>query len=305
MFEFNLEDNLLELRQQLREKVYRHGSYQSFYVCDPKLRHIHKATVRDRVVHQAVFRVLYHVFDPSFIHDSYSCRVGKGTHAGVRRLAGFARRASKNNARTAYALKCDIRKFFDSIDHDVLSEMIKSKIKDEDTLWLVETIVNSFEKIEGKGLPLGNVTSQLFSNIYLNELDQFVKHALKAKYYLRYCDDFIIMGDNKEYLENAIDKLRSFLVNSLRLCLHEGKIEIRKHRQGIDFLGYVVFHYHAVLRTKTERRMLRIIRQKKMTQPQGEASNSTFYAMLNSYAGMLKHCHGHTIWQGIVNLVIP
>ena len=284
IFEFNLEDNLFQLHNQLKDKNYQHNKYIPFYVTDPKLRHIHKAMVRDRVLHQAVFRVLYPVFDSSFIFDSYSCRVNKGTHKAVNRLETFCRKLSRNNNKTIFALKCDIKKFFDSIDQDVLISLVKEKIKDTDALWLTEVIIKSFPK----GLPLGNVTSQLFANIYLNELDQFVKHSLKEKYYIRYCDDFVILGNNPEYLLSLSQKINSFLIDELKLYLHPNKIIIRKYIQGIDFLGYVVLPNHRVLRTKTKNRMLKRINQENMA----------------SYLGILEHCRGYLLEEKVKKLII-
>jgi retron-type reverse transcriptase len=192
-FRSRLEDNIFELRQELKSKTYQHSNYIAFSVCDPKLRRIHKAGVKDRVLHHAIFRILYPIFDSSFIFDSYSCRIEKGTHRAVKRLEKFCRKLSQNNSRNIFALKCDIKKFFDSIDQNILLERIKRKIINVDTIWLVEKIIKSFPR----GLPLGNVTSQIFANIYLNELDQFVKHKLREKYYLRYCDDFIILSTDE------------------------------------------------------------------------------------------------------------
>src|SRR3989344_1133363 len=169
-----------------KTKTYQCADYTSFYVKDPKLRHIHKATIRDRVLRHAVFRVLYSIFDKHFIHDSYSCRLDKGTHKAVDNLEKYCRKLSQNNQLNIFTLKCDVRKFFDSIDQNILLRIIKDKIEDENAVWLIQKIITSFQKSNGKGLPLGNVTSQLFSNIYLNELDQFVKHNLKIKYYVRY-----------------------------------------------------------------------------------------------------------------------
>ena len=199
-FGFNLEDNIFALHQELKNKTYTHSSYQAFYVQDPKLRHIHKACIKDRIVHQALFRVLYHFFDNKFIFDSYSCRLGKGNHKAVYRLEKFLRRASFNFQKPTFALKCDVRKFFANVDHKILLNLIQKRISDQDTLWLIKIIIKSFSVSKNKGLPLGNVSSQLFSNIYLNELDYFVKHKLKAKHYIRYVDDFIILHESKEVL---------------------------------------------------------------------------------------------------------
>lgn len=192
-FERNLEDNLFKLHEKLQNKTYKHGGYHSFYVNDPKQRHIHKASVADRIIHHLLYTFLYKLFDNTFIYDSYSCRLEKGTHKGVKRLEIFARKVSKNYTASCWALKYDIKKFFASINHEILLGLIMRKIQDEGILWLIKQIIDSFhsERGEGKGMPLGNLTSQVFANIYLNELDQFVKHKLKVKFYLRYADDFL------------------------------------------------------------------------------------------------------------------
>jgi hypothetical protein len=294
-FEFNLEDNLFHLHQELKNRVYQHSHYTAFIVCDPKLRRIHKANVRDRVLHHAIFRILYLIFDQHFVFDSYSCRTRKGTHRAVNRLEEFARKLSRNNSKNIFALKCDIRKFFDSIDQKILLKLIKNKIKDEEIIWLIETIVKSFPK----GIPLGNVTSQLFANIYLNELDQFAKHSLKEKYYLRYCDDFIILAENKNHLENLISKIDYFLQSELKLNLHPNKVIIRKYRQGIDFLGFVVLPHHRVLRTKTKKRILKKIKRKQLELENNIISEKSFNQYLQSYLGILKHCDGYEIEKDI------
>ncbi len=283
-FEFNLEDNLFQLHRELAAKTYKHSDYTSFYVPDPKLRHIHKACVRDRILHQAVFRVLYPVFDKFFIHDSYSCRFNKGTHRAVARLETFARRLSRNHTQNIFALKCDIKRFFDSVAQNVLFNLISGRITNPDALWLIRTIIASFEKSSGRGLPLGNVTSQLFANIYLNELDQFVKRELRTKYYLRYCDDFVVLGEYPNHLVETAERVNNFLMQSLKLSLHPGKIIIRKYRRGIDFLGYVSLPHYRVLRTRTKRRMLRRV----------NCEN------LSSYLGVLKHCRGFNIGRKLL-----
>ena len=179
-FELNLENNLFELYNLLFSKKWKLDPYKVFFKSDPKLRKIHEASVRDRVLYQAVYQKLYHIFDPSFIFHSYSSRNNKGTYAGISAFEKYINKVSKNNTRLAYVLKCDIRKFFDSIDHNILFNLISKKVADPDLLLLIKQIICSFENITDKGLPLGNVTSQLFSNIYLNELDQYVKHILKV-----------------------------------------------------------------------------------------------------------------------------
>ncbi|MDP2910203.1 MAG: reverse transcriptase/maturase family protein, partial [bacterium] len=235
------------------------------------------------------------IFDNSFIFDSYSCRMNKGTHRAINRLNYFARKANKNNAKTIYILKLDIKKFFDSIDHNILLFLIKKKIKDKNVIWLIETIINSFSTEPSKGIPLGNITSQLFANIYLNELDYYIKHNLRIKYYIRYCDDFVIIDDNEENLECLILKISEFLNNNLKLSLHPDKIIIKKYHQGIDFLGYVSFPRHKILRTKTKRRMFKRIKQR--------INSESFEQTFQSYLGVLKHCNGHKIKEEIINIL--
>jgi RNA-directed DNA polymerase len=295
IFEENLERNIFKLHDELAAGKYVHGAYENFYVRDPKLRLISKACVRDRLVHQAIFQVLYHIFDRKFAYDSYSCRIGKGNHAAVRRLNSFCHKVSDNFNQPAFALKCDVKKFFASIDRKTLFEIIKRTVKDEKALLLIKIILLSFNPQEVIGLPLGNVTSQLFANIYLNELDWFMKRDLKIKFYLRYCDDFVIFDKDKNNLLAIIPLLRIFLGEDLKLKLHERKIIIRKLNQGIDFLGYVILPHHSVLRTKTRNRALRKIEAKKNKMANGLVSEGNFKSSLNSYLGMLKHCHGHKI----------
>lgn len=271
----NLKNNIFDLHNELKNKTYKHSDYFSFYVEDPKLRHIHKACVKERVLHHAIFRILYPIFDKSFIFDSYSCRVGKGTHRAVKRLNEFARKVSKNNTKTCFILKLDVRKFFDSINQDILIGLIKKKIENRNATWLIDKIIKSFPK----GLPIGNITSQLFANIYLNELDKFVKHKLKVKYYIRYCDDFVILNTDEQYLKDIIQKTDNFLKNELKLSLHPKKIIMGKYHQGVDFLGYVSFPYHRILRAKTKKRMFNKLSRKN----------------LQSYLGILKHCNGHKV----------
>lgn len=300
-FSLYLEDNIFQLHEELKAYSYMHGAYTSFFVADPKLRHIHKASVRDRLLHHAVFRILYSIFDSGFIYDSYSCRMEKGTHRAVNRLERFIAKFSRNNSRLVYVLKCDIRKFFDSIDQGILARLIDKKIKDEDARRLLGQIIGSFSKTSDRGLPLGNVTSQLFANIYLNEFDQFVKQALRVKYYLRYCDDFIILGENRENLILILKKVSNFLSENLKLLLHTNKITISKHRQGIDFLGYVTLLHHRVLRTKTKRRIFIKMRQKIEEYKLELITRVTLEQSLQSYLGVLSYANCYKLAEKLKN----
>src|SRR3990167_6719683 len=164
VFERNLEDNLFELHRKLEKKTYRHGAYREFWVNDPKRRHIHKASVEDRIVHHLLYKYLYGVFDKNFINDSYSCRIGKGTHKAVKRLGTFSRKLSRNYTQDFWALKLDIKQFFASVDHRILKDLVSKKVKDKNIIWLLENVIDSFGN--GCGIPLGNLTSQIFANIY-------------------------------------------------------------------------------------------------------------------------------------------
>ena len=313
-FERNLEDNLFLLYEQLKNKTYRHGTYRSFYVQDPKQRHIHKAEVRDRVVHHLLYKYLYNLFDKSFIYDSYSCREEKGTHKGVKRLEKFTRIVSKNYSRECWALKLDIKKFFASVDHKIFFNLLKKKVKDEEILGLLKQIINSFcschpEHSEGynsrhiffavaqndnnhKGIPLGNLTSQVFANIYMNELDRFIKHKLKIKYYLRYADDFVILSGDKQLLSQLIVPISQFLNEDLKLELHPKKIILRKLNWGIDFLGYIVLPHYILPRVKTKRRIFKKLEENK--------NMENFNQSLQSYLGYLSHASSYKLRQYIL-----
>lgn len=269
----------MELHHNLAGKTYRHGSYHAFKVNDPKPRDIHKASVRDRLLHHAIYRVLYPLFDRKFFHDSYSCRKNKGTHRAMNRFRDFARVVSENHTRTVWVLKCDIRKFFASIDHEILFRILKKHIADEDLQWLLGQVVGSFQSDQGsgKGLPLGNLTSQLLVNVYMNEFDQFVKRALKARHYIRYTDDFVILHEDPTYLYQALQKIEVFLRDRLALELHPKKVSISTFASGVDYLGWVHFPYHRVLRTTTKRRLLRRL------------SKNLEDSAVQSYLGLIRH----------------
>ena len=183
-FELHLMDNLFELHGQLSHRSYRHSGYAAFKINDPKPRDIHKALVRDRLMHHAIYHQLYWFFDRTFIYDSYSCRKFRGTHRALDQFKRYCLIVSKNNTKTCWILKCDIKKFFASIDHTILKQILHKHIDDRDAVGLLENIIDSFHTVgtSDKGLPLGNLTSQLLVNVYMNVFDQFVKHQLKQKY---------------------------------------------------------------------------------------------------------------------------
>lgn len=283
IFAKGLFPNILALHHDLINSTHRHASYEKFNITDPKPRIIHKATVRDRLLYHAIYRILYPLFDQTFIFDSYSCRKEKGTHKGFARLVKLARKQSKNYSSSCWALKCDIRKFFHSIDHKILIVLLSQRIADEKLMNLLTEIIESFESSPGKGMPLGNLTSQLFANIYMDPFDKFVKHKLKAMYYLRYADDFVFLADNRALLEKYLSKVGLFLGERLKLSLHPDKCILRKLNWGLDFVGYVAHPKFNLPRAKTVERMFVKLENKKGSDPE------KLSASLQSYLGHLKH----------------
>ena len=289
LFERNLIDNLVLLHNDLVNHTYKHSKYYAFFVNDPKQRRIHKAIVRDRVVHHAVHRILYPFFAGKFIADSFSCQIGKGTHKALIRFKNIAMQVSRNNTRTCWVLKCDIRKFFASIDHDILFSLLQHSIPDQNILWLLQEIISSFETTPVIGLPLGNLTSQLFANVYMHEFDLFTKKQIKAKYYIRYTDDFVIFSHDRNELLSLIEPISSFLFAHLRLSLHPEKLFLKTFSSGVDFLGWIHFPTHRVLRASSRHRILKRIQK------------SPSEATLQSYLGLLKHGDAFGARQELLN----
>jgi RNA-directed DNA polymerase len=282
-FQNHLMDNILDLHNDLKRKTYEHGGYHAFNISDPKPRNIHKATVRDRLLHHLLHGELYPYFDKKFIHDSYSCRIDKGTHRAMNRFRDVGRIVSKNSTRTCWVLKCDIRKFFANIDHTIIKSILRNHIADNDLLFLMDGIIDSFAT-EGRnnvGLPLGNLTSQLLVNVYMNEFDHFMKRTLKTTYYIRYADDFVILHADQQHLTDLIPQISAFLENKLKLSLHPDKVFIKTLSSGVDFLGWVHFPRHRVLRTATKRRMVTNVKRS-----EGDK------AVTDSYKGLLSHGNG-------------
>lgn len=293
-FEFNLMHNLIDLQNDLKNKIYTHSKYINFKINDPKPRDIHKAKVRDRVLHHAIYRKLYPFFDKTFIADLYSCRLDKGTHKALDRFTYFLRKESNNYRKQCFVLKCDIQKFFANIDHEILINILKNKILDKDIVSILENIIKSFstkDKVD-KGLPLGNLTSQLLVNIYMNEFDQFVKHILKVQYYIRYADDSVFISKDKDYLEKLKLEIKDFLIDNLKLNLHPNKVFIETIYSGVDFLGFVHFSKYKMLRIATRKRMFRTLHE-----------NNYKEESVNSYLGFLRYGNSFKIKNKILNML--
>lgn len=264
-FDNNWRAHLSLLHNDLKTKDYKPQPLKMFILRDPKTRVICVSNFRDRIVHHALVNVLQPIFEPRFIFDSYASRKGKGTLSALQRFDQFKRKMTKNgktghHARNSndvigYVLKSDIKHYFQTVDHTILLSILKKKIKDNHVLWLITVILNNYNSdTSGKGMPLGNWTSQFFANVYLNELDQFVKHQLKVKYYIRYVDDFVILHQSESKLKEYGSKINHFLSN-LQLELHPDKCKIIPLRKGIHFLGFRIFYYHKLVRKRNLRKI--------------------------------------------------
>ncbi|MEK6809147.1 MAG: reverse transcriptase domain-containing protein [Nanoarchaeota archaeon] len=253
-FEHNLKDNLLRLRIELLFHSYKPRALETFILRDPKTRKISKSDFRDRIVHHALCNIIEPMFEKQFIYDSYANRKRKGTLKAIQRFEHFIKKGSKQHSRKCFILKADVKKYFENVDQDILVSILKRKIKDQKILWLIKIILSNYHALPGKGMPLGNLTSQFFANVYLNELDQFVKKQLKAKYYIRYVDDFAIIHLSKDKLDEYKEKVDKFLKEELALQLHPDKSKIIPYQQGVPFLGMKVFPYHKLIIRKNVRK---------------------------------------------------
>ena len=279
-FEREINYNIEKLHNELQALTYKPKPLKTFILRDPKTRVISKSDFRDRIVHHALVQVIEPIFDPTFIYDSYANRIGKGVIKATARFDEFKRKVSSNgkilpnnfndnNYIEGYCLKADIKHYFDTVDNTILLEIINRKIKDKDVIWLIKQIINNYNgKIEGKGMPLGNLTSQFFANIYLNELDYFVKHQLKVKYYIRYVDDFIIINRNKEKLVILGQEIKKFLKKTLKLEIHPEKYKLINLSRGVDFLGFKNFYFFKLPRKRNIRKIenkIKLFKQKEIS----------------------------------------
>lgn len=308
-FTADLEGNLINLCNHLLWETYEVGPYHPFYVFEPKMRLVMSLQFPDRVVQWDVYDKLYPFYDKMMIDDSYACRRGKGSHKAADRLQYWLRQVSRKSGKWYY-LKLDISKYFYRVDHAVLEEILSRRIKDERLMRLLHKIINSEDMRFGLpagaspdscpddmwlwnvGMPIGNLTSQLFANVYLNELDQFCKHILHIHYYVRYMDDIIILSDDKRQLAEWKSEIAVFLEDKLRLDLNK-KTAIRPITLGIDFVGYKIWATHRKLKQQTARRMIRHVAVMSDLLARGEMSRAEFDRVAASYKGVLQHCNSY------------
>ncbi len=255
-FEKDLRKNLLQLQKELIEKTYSPKPLKKFIIRDPKTRKIFKSSFRDRIIHHAIVNILNPIYEKIFIYDSYASRKNKGHHKAIKRFDYFKRKVSQNGKKLngikdnnyicGYCFKADIKHYFDTVNHNILIKILKRKVRNKDLIWLIKKILKNFGNKE-EGMPLGNLTSQFFANVYLNDLDYFVKYKLKTKYYIRYVDDFIILYSSKEKLEIWKKEIDLFLKENLKLKLHAEKSKIIPLHKGVHFLGFRISYYYKLL----------------------------------------------------------
>jgi RNA-directed DNA polymerase len=284
-FNADIDNNLIRIRDSLINKTFTTSPYKTKLIHEPKEREIYILPFApDRIVQHAIMNVIEPIWERLFIHDSYACRVGKGIHAGSRRAMEFIR---KND----YCMQCDISKFYPSIDHDILFTIINKKIKCEDTLDLLHNIINS---IDGdKNVPIGNYTSQWFGNLYMNELDQYLKHEYKVKCYIRYCDDFVMFHNSKDELNKLAIVIKEFAEKKLKLRLK--KCSIFPVSQGLDFLGYRHFRRYILLRKGTTKRVIKRLRKMPNDLNVGKITQDQFRSSLASTQGWIRWANTHNL----------
>jgi len=337
-FEIDYERKLFELYEEIKNRRYEIGPSICFVIFKPVQREVFAADFRDRIVHHLIYNYISPLFERLFIFDSYSCREGKGTSCGIKRVDHFIRSCSQNYSRDCYILKIDIKGYFMSMDRPILYQKIEKALKRFNgtanfdlnlILWLIRKVIfndptqncvirgrkenwqglpktkSLFFARENRGLPIGNLTSQLFGNVYLNDFDHFVKHRLGMKYYGRYVDDIVIAHEDKEYLKSIIPILREYLQNQLSLELHPDKVYLQYFSRGVNFLGTVIKPYRIYIQNRVKGNFYRKIRywnnflSRKGHQLTG-ADAKQFLSSINSYLGIMKHYHTYKLRRKMI-----
>ena len=312
-FEKDLKSNLVILRVELLLHAYHPRPLQTFILRDPKTRTISVSDFRDRIVHHAICNIVEPLFDKTFIYDSYANRKGKGTLAAIKRLEAFQRKVSRNktivwkfnkkNTIRGFFLKADIKKYFDTVDHKILLEILNLKIKDKEFLFLLRKILaNHQSKESGKGMPLGNLTSQFLANVYLNELDQFVKRKLIARYYIRYVDDFVVLHNDESTLRFYREEIEKFLQDRLCLKLNQDKSTIRPLARGLQFLGFRNFYHHKILKKGSTRRTYSKVHSLEKDYPSRKINYDKIYDFLEGWCAYARNAstfrlRKNLLWQ--------
>ena len=285
LFNLKQEEYIMWLLEKLQTKTYKHGGYSVFYVTEPKLRKIEKSRYIDRIVHRwLVDNFLEPAFVPQFVNTSYACLKGRGMHKACLDVQK-AMKHCKTIWNEYYILKMDVAKYFDNINKEILFNIIKRKMKDKDLLWLINEIL--YAQKREKGLEIGNYTSQMFANIYLNEIDQYIKHKLKVKWYFRYLDDSVILVKTKEEAKEVLEKIKVYLKENLQLELNK-KTQIFKNKQGVNFCGYKISEYRLKIRDKGKRKLKKKVKVLKEKMKQGEITSNEAKKYLAGHMGYIK-----------------
>ncbi len=312
-FESDLNKNLRLLQEELKSKNYKPHRLKKFIVRDPKTRTIHASVFRDRIIHHAIINIIQPIFEKRFIYDSFASRKFKGTHEAIKRFEDFLRKVSSNgqkvregfnnNSIKGFILKADIKHYFATMNHGVLINILEKNINDEELINLIKIVLDNFDaKIKGQGLPLGNYTSQFFANVYLDRLDYFIKHRLKAKYYIRYVDDFVILHKDKKVLEDFKIKIEKYLKN-LRLELHPDKSGIYPLRNGITFLGYRIFYHYKLLRKRNINYFSNKLRENIRLYNKGLISRDKLESFLQGWFGYSKFANTYNFRKKVCDLL--
>lgn len=311
----NLEDDLVKLQNELMDRTYKLGKYREFYIYQPKKRLIMALPFRDRVVQWAIYQVVNPEFVRGYITDSFACIEDRGSHKAVKRLYYWLRQVGKRPEKYYY-LKLDISKYFYRVDHDILMEILKRKFRDDDMIFLFDRIVNSdntkfglppgkgpgevkrSERLGEKGMPVGNLSSQMFGNLYMDKLDQYCKRTLGIHFYIRYMDDVIILNQDKDQLHNWKRLIEVFLKEKLQLDLND-KTCIRPITLGIEFCGYKLWNTHIKLRKSTALRMKRYLKKKQKDYAAGKVTLENVREVVFTYKDVLKQCNSYKLSRTI------
>ncbi len=301
-FEMDLETNLVNIMNELANNTYKPGNYHEFTIYEPKQRLIKALPFKDRVVHQWYIGEFIKPFIVKrFINDTYSCIENRGTHKAVLKLQSYMRKYRRVNP-NYYVLKCDIKKYFYSINKDILFDIMCRYITDKKLLNLTKIIIfdNDKDKI---GIPIGNYTSQYFANIYLNELDHYIKDSLKVKYYIRYMDDFVLLLDNKNECKIIMNKIIKFIEDKLQLTLNS-KSKYFPNSLGVDFCGYRIFNTHRLLRKSSRRKILKKVKKWNTKYLANEPIDyKKVEASINSWISHSNHCNSYKLQQSVLGKI--
>lgn len=271
----NSESNIIKLHEALNNKTFKTSDYSIFKVYEPKEREVYRLPYYpDRIVHHAIMNILEPLFVSVFTADTYSCIKGKGIHACFRSV----KKALIDKSNTTYCLKLDIKKFYPSVDHHILKQLLRRKIKDNDLLWLLDEIIDS-----APGLPIGNYLSQYFANFYMTYFDHWIKEELRVKYYFRYADDLVMLHSDKQYLHSVLSNIKHYLNHNLKLEVKSNYQVFPVNARGIDFIGYKFYHTHILLRKSIKKSFARMIKNNKND------------ASIASYYGWAKHCNSKNL----------